>query len=651
MADKCIYCNRRASKTNLKNIKCKTCSRLCHPKCAKFHPREFKSCGNFRYKIILNKNWECCACTLKNLPFANISNFQLLKMTSRVEKTKLPSPEKLNELFTNKCVEKDFDFTYFSNETKYVSSNDIVNLSLGESFDSNSDFSIISINTRSIVNNNNFMKFEAFLSTLPIKPKVIGVAETWMSDGSIGPFKKIDGYHEFVYTNRKDCRGGGVGFYVSEDLHFSKIEDISIMKEKVFESLFVKVDVSNGKSIVCGNIYRSPKSNNHESFIGELKEVLKSCSKLNKRSVLMGDLNYDLLDEQNKNVNSCVDTFFEFGMYPLINVPTRITDEKSSVLDHFWSNITDKPVKSAVIVEQISDHLPIFLNIGLKTDKEKTKTTKRSFSEKNILLFNNLLNDMYIFDILQHRSTDAGYNLFIKRYLEIFEKAFPLKEIRLRRKNKFKKPWFNKELEILNKEKQKFYKQYIENKNNGDLKLKYELSRNFYFAKIKQIKKEYYQKHLADVRNDVKGTWKIINSVLGRQRGKQIFKLSINGKEVKNETKIANEFNSYFSKVAEKLVKNIPESNSRKRFSRYLSGKNEKSMFLKPTNPNEVWKILKALPAKSSCGWDEIPQKLIKSCPYHSIIVLTHIFNLSIREGVFPSKMKIAKVIPIYKKG
>ena len=85
---------------------------------------------------------------------------------------------------------------------------------------------------------------------------------------------------------------------------------------------------------------------------------------------------HEVIDTNPSNVNhntKHVDTFFEFGMYPLINVPTRITDEKSSVLDHFWSNITDKPVKSAIIVEQISDHLPICLNLGLETAKEKSK--------------------------------------------------------------------------------------------------------------------------------------------------------------------------------------------------------------------------------------------------------------------------------------
>ena len=66
---------------------------------------------------------------------------------------------------------------------------------------------------------------------------------------------------------------------------------------------------------------------------------------------------------------------------------------------------------------------------------------------------------------------------------------------------------------------------------------------------MKLAKREYYQNHLKAVRNDVKGTWKVINSVLGRASTREIIKLSVNGKEIKNKSRIATEFNDYFSKV------------------------------------------------------------------------------------------------------
>ena len=145
--------------------------------------------------------------------------------------------------------------------------------------------------------------------------------------------------------------------------------------------------------------------------------------------------------------------------------------------------------------------------------------------------------------------------------------------------------------------------------------------------------------------------WSVINSVLGRKKTRDLFKLSINGVEEKNKTKIATEFNTYFSNVADKLVKNIPACKWRKRFYEYLGKRNPKSMFFKPTNPIEILKILSSLAHKSSSGWDNIPQKVVKSSPFVVIVALSHIFNLSLKEHIFPDKMKVARVIPIFKKG
>ena len=63
---------------------------------------------------------------------------------------------------------------------------------------------------------------------------------------------------------------------------------------------------------------------------------------------------------------------------------------------------------------------------------------------------------------------------------------------------------------------------------------------------VKAAKKEYYQKHLLEVKNNVKKTWKVINTVLGRTKTKNLFKLSIDGKEVSDKKEIATKFNSYF---------------------------------------------------------------------------------------------------------
>ena len=55
--------------------------------------------------------------------------------------------------------------------------------------------------------------------------------------------------------------------------------------------------------------------------------------------------------------------------------------------------------------------------------------------------------------------------------------------------------------------------------------------------------------------------------------------------------------------------------------------------------------------AKASTGVDGISSNLIKHYKNELIIPLLHVANISLQKGEFPSRMKIAKVIPLHKKG
>ena len=208
----------------------------------------------------------------------------------------------------------------------------------------------------------------------------------------------------------------------------------------------------------------------------------------------------------------------------------------------------------------------------------------------------------------QSRS-NVAYNLFIDRYISLFNSCFPFRKRKRIIKLEKVRPWFTDELKELNDEKQRNYFLHINNKRNTHLKLNYNKSRNVYFRKVKAAKREYYQKHLNAVRNDVKGSWKVINSVLGRNSTKDTSRLSVDGKEITDKSQIATELNSYFSKVADNLVKKIPDCKWRKPFNRYLGSPNQRTLKLTAFHPKDILKVLKDMSSKSSSGWDSIPQK------------------------------------------
>jgi hypothetical protein len=73
-------------------------------------------------------------------------------------------------------------------------------------------------------------------------------------------------------------------------------------------------------------------------------------------------------------------------------------------------------------------------------------------------------------------------------------------------------------------------------------------------------------------------------------------------------------------------------------------------MFLTPITETELHEEIMKLHVNKSPGMDEIPPKLVKCTDPFIIKPLCHIFNLSFTQGLVPESLKIAKVIPIYKK-
>ena len=51
----------------------------------------------------------------------------------------------------------------------------------------------------------------------------------------------------------------------------------------------------------------------------------------------------------------------------------------------------------------------------------------------------------------------------------------------------------------------------------------------------------------------------------------------------------------------------------------------------------------------SASGFDELPAFIMKQCSKLYVKPLSHVLSLSIRQGVFPNELKLAKVLPIYK--
>ena len=110
-----------------------------------------------------------------------------------------------------------------------------------------------------------------------------------------------------------------------------------------------------------------------------------------------------------------------------------------------------------------------------------------------------------------------------------------------------------------------------------------------------------------------------------------------------------NSFAKYFAQVGKKFANKIPSPN--KSVSEYLKclQSNKASIFLQPTDMLEIKCIAVELPLKKSSGHDNISNMLLKEIIDNISEVLCIIFNRSLQQGEFPTIMKSAEVVPLYK--
>ena len=106
---------------------------------------------------------------------------------------------------------------------------------------------------------------------------------------------------------------------------------------------------------------------------------------------------------------------------------------------------------------------------------------------------------------------------------------------------------------------------------------------------LRNNKRAYYNKLL----EENKKSWRIINEVMRNKKNSQTYpsEFTQNGIRLTNNTDIVNEFNNFFTNIGKEITNNIPNISS-KTISDYLRNKNDHSMFLEPTDEEEIYNVI-----------------------------------------------------------
>ena len=506
-----------------------------------------------------------------------------------------------------------------------------------------SDFSILHVNARSLFKN--FDALQELLAVTRYNFSIICVTETWLNDKSPALFN-IENY-SLLHIDRKEMKGGGVAVYINNSLQYKTRKDLCF-KTTCAESLFIEVENQSSKNSIFGVVYRPPHLN-IDTFIEDLDEMLQKVSLENKDTYLGGDFNIDLI-KSNRFSQTFVNLMDTYALSPFINKATRISSSSSTLIDNIFSNTVNRHVASGIIYSDLSDHLPIFVIVrGIeKLNKSYQEIPLfRKMTQENIQNLQCDLEKESWENVLSCSDVNEAYKLFLEKIHNYLDRNIPKEK----NKNKSKtprNPWITRGILRSIKKRNKLYKINLENPSQNNL-TKYKNYRNKLTSIIRASKQLYFSRRFENTRGNMSATWKNIHDVLGKSKHMNLNRTYHNGDRVyDNPEDIVNGFNDYFANVGKEQASKIP--NSKKHFKDFLRGSCNFSLFLHPTNQEEVYKIVNSFKNKKSYGHDEISNYLLKLIIPYIINPLVHICNISLLSGIFPSSMKIAKVIPIHKK-
>ena len=168
-------------------------------------------------------------------------------------------------------------------------------------------------------------------------------------------------------------RGGGGGLFASNNIAFKIVDFASFcIRVTSFEFLLVKIVQPKSTDTIDCVVYRHPDSN-MKLFNLEFFNIIEYFK--NKNIFLLGDFNIDLLTA---SLHQCSSQFYgnvvSCSLLPVFTKPTRIIPNSQTTIHNILTNFPIYNCTPKIVIENISDHFPTFLQIPINYDKLNIKS-------------------------------------------------------------------------------------------------------------------------------------------------------------------------------------------------------------------------------------------------------------------------------------
>ena len=481
---------------------------------------------------------------------------------------------------------------------------------------------------------------------------------------------KLDHYN-LITRSQQVSKKGGLAIYLHSS-YFHVERPNLYKKSKLWEALIIDVyGPSIETKLTIANIYRPPRFNNNlytvQDFMNELKPCLTELRRENSYSIVAADFNINLLKlNSNEAVTHFFDAICEADFLPQITLPTRFAEKSCTLIDNILVNspasegmLDGTKINSHVFLKKLgnADHQACLM--GIDIELKKVHPPKYIHIKKPVdNAMENIKNEVRQAQLETSTSLDQSpeenYAIIADTITTALNKNVPIVKKRFRRDRHSLKPWMTDSILSKIKEKDKLYNKVRKAKINSE---NHVTNKILLKGKIREINQEimdakrtYYARQIEKFKGDAKKTWGTIFEIMNKNRSKSRFPpfFEVENRKITDKKDIANEFNSFFSTIGQKLADEI-DSNNLPPISSYLGNTPTSVFSFIHTTPDRVQKILQNMEPKLSSGVDGITSELLKHLTDDISYALSTAINSSIKSGIFPSKLKIARVIPLFK--
>ena len=528
------------------------------------------------------------------------------------------------------------------------------------------ELTIFSSNIQSI--NAKFNELEIFveeLDNINFKFSIICLQESCIAEGSDMTLSQLTGY-TCITQGKSSSEKGGLVIYLDTKFRFEIIHKLNEFEH--WEGQMIRVSKGGlPNSVIVCNIYRPPIMLHDQirQFIDQLTTVLINIENKKTDVILAGDYNLNLLKlNENYMCSEFFDMLTSHGFLPQITMPTRFGQISGTLIDNFFfksDNFSDT-TKSGIFLKKLSDHQPYFLLIDIRLIKERTpkfiqinnQTEKAMDAVKNELITCNLYNKL---DTNLLADVNANYEILQDAIRTAKDKHMPTKLVKFNKYKHKKAKWITQGLLNSIRFRDRLYARLKREKPNtleyNTIFINLKTFNSILKRSIRAANKIHFEITFTKFHNDIKNTWKTINTIFSRNTKKESFpkKLSEDGNAIgiTNPLDIANHFNEFFTSIGQNLANSINYSGD-KNHRYYLQTDQSKIFKFKEITEKCIEMVINNLSPKNSFGYDGISTILLKHISPSIVKLITLLTNQIINTGVFPNKLKLAKVIPILKK-